>query len=113
MRLSLGLTSLTVGLLFAANAVGLVPDSEAAELKGRKALCESLAIACSLAAQRDDGPMIQYVIRSVVDRNPEMLSAAARRAGAASSWRCPRARTCATRGAPRRRTRSDATAAWP
>ena len=80
MRLSLGLASLTVSLLFAAHAVGLLPDREAAELKGRKALCESLAVACSLAAERDDAPMIRNVIRSVVGRNPEILSAAARRA---------------------------------
>src|SRR3954453_12779839 len=82
-RLSLGLPSLTVSLLFAAHAVGLLPDREAAELKGRKALCESLAVACSLAAQRDDGPMIRNLIRSVAARNPEILSAAARRADGA------------------------------
>src|SRR4051794_21510791 len=80
MRLSLGLASLTVSLLFAAHVVGVLPDREAAELDGRKMLCESLAIASSLAAERDDVAMIDSVIRSVVGRNAEILSAAARRA---------------------------------
>ena len=57
-----------------------MPDREAAELKGRKALCESLAVSCSLAAERDDVPLITHVIRSIAGRNPEILSAAARRA---------------------------------
>jgi hypothetical protein len=78
MRLSLGLSSLTVSLLFAAHAVGLLPD-RAADLNGRKALCESLAVACSLAAQRDDRALIENVIRAVVGRNPEIISAAVRR----------------------------------
>ena len=84
MRLSLGLTSLMVSLLFAAHAVGLFPDREAAELRGRKALCESVAVACSLAAQRDDTPMIRSLIDAVVTRNPEILSAAVRRADGTS-----------------------------
>ena len=80
MRLSLGLTSLLVSLLFAAHALGLFPDREGAELKGRKRLCESLAVACSLAAERDDAAMVRQLVRSVVDRTPEILSSAVRRA---------------------------------
>ncbi len=57
-----------------------MPDREAAELNGRKALCESLAVACSLAAEREDVPMIRNVVRSVVGRNAEVISAAARKA---------------------------------
>ena len=61
-------------------ALGLFPDREGAELKGRERLCESLAVACSLAAERDDAAMVRQVVRSVVDRTPEILSAAVRRA---------------------------------
>lgn len=43
-------------------------------------MCETLAISCTLAAQQDDDAMIAAVTRSVVGRNPEILSAAVRRA---------------------------------
>jgi len=43
-------------------------------------LCETLAISCTLAAQKDDSAMIGAMTRSVVGRNPEILSAAVRRA---------------------------------
>jgi hypothetical protein len=50
-RVSTGLVSLLVSILFAAQALGLMPDREGAVVDGRKALCEALAIHCSLAAQ--------------------------------------------------------------
>ncbi|MDR3632662.1 MAG: response regulator [Isosphaeraceae bacterium] len=78
MRISLGLSSLTISILFAAHALGLLPDREAAELKARKALCEGLAVACSFAAQRNDVPTAEALIRATVRRNPEVLSAAVR-----------------------------------
>jgi diguanylate cyclase (GGDEF)-like protein/PAS domain S-box-containing protein len=78
--LSLGLASLTVSVLLAALAVGLLPDPSGALLQGRKALCEALAIHCSLAAQRGDVPGIKTATRALLQRNPDILSAAVRTA---------------------------------
>jgi PAS domain S-box-containing protein len=48
-------------------------------LKGRKALCEAVAIHSSMAAQRGDVVMIKMIARSLVERNPEIVSVAVRR----------------------------------
>ncbi len=52
-RLSLGLAALSISVLLAAHSLGLIPDPSRLALKGRKDLCESLAITCSAAAQRN------------------------------------------------------------
>jgi PAS domain S-box-containing protein len=78
-RISIGLASLTVSLLLSAHALGLLPDRDGAVLDGRKALCENLAVTCSLAAQSDDLPTIRAALRAVVERNRDVVSAAIRR----------------------------------
>ncbi len=77
-RISLGLVSLLLSTLFAANALGLLPDREGAVIDGRKSLCEALAISCSLAAQNNDLPAIKTLTQAVVHRNPDILSAGVR-----------------------------------
>ena len=42
-RLCFGLSSITVSLLLAAQALGLVPDREGAVIEGRLALAEAIA----------------------------------------------------------------------
>jgi two-component system sensor histidine kinase/response regulator len=79
LRISLGLASLTMSLLFAAHALGLLPDREGAVVEGRKALCESVAIACSLAAQENDPATIGSLVRAVAARTKDVSSAAIRR----------------------------------
>ncbi|HEV3256884.1 MAG TPA: diguanylate cyclase [Gemmataceae bacterium] len=81
LRSSLALASLTISILFAALALGLVPDRRGAILEGRKNLCEAVAIECSLGAQRHDTSMIKETIIKVAKRNPDILSAAVRTAG--------------------------------
>ena len=49
-RVSIGLVSLMVSIVFAAQALNLVLDREAAVIAGRKQLCEAVAVGCSLAA---------------------------------------------------------------
>ncbi|HEV3263487.1 MAG TPA: response regulator [Gemmataceae bacterium] len=78
-RVSFGLVSLILSILFAAHAIGLVPDREGAILDKRKAVCESLAISCSLAAQHNDVHTIEATTQAVLARNPEILSAGVRR----------------------------------
>src|SRR5437588_1663768 len=80
LRSGLALASLTVSILFAALALGLVPDRRGAVLEGRKNLCEAVAIECSLGAQRQDAAMIRETITKVAKRNPDILSAAVRTA---------------------------------
>jgi diguanylate cyclase (GGDEF)-like protein/PAS domain S-box-containing protein len=79
-RLAVGLAGITVSVLCLAGVVGVLPDTTGEILKGRKALCEAVAIHCSLAAQRNDLSSIQVATQALVDRNPEVLSAAVRRA---------------------------------
>ena len=51
-RVSLGLVSLVLGLLLTAQALHLVPDRDGAVVEKRVAVCEALAIECSLAASK-------------------------------------------------------------
>jgi diguanylate cyclase (GGDEF)-like protein/PAS domain S-box-containing protein/putative nucleotidyltransferase with HDIG domain len=78
-RISVGLTCLTMSLLMAAQSLGVIPSPVEATLKGRKELCESLAIHCSLAAQREDLDSIKDTTTAIVRRNPEILSTALRK----------------------------------
>jgi diguanylate cyclase (GGDEF)-like protein/PAS domain S-box-containing protein len=78
LRISFGLTSLTVSILLAGLALGLFPDSVAATLGGRKALCEAVAIHCSAAVQRGDVQDVQDTTRALIERNPDILSAGVR-----------------------------------
>jgi PAS domain S-box-containing protein len=79
-RISIGLVSLTLSILFAARTLGLLPDREGAVIQGRKALCEALAIHCSLAVQNNDHTTLEAATRAVVERNPDILSAGVRTA---------------------------------
>src|SRR5687768_9712760 len=78
-RISIGLTCLTMSLLLAAQGLGVIPNPTDATLKGRKELCESLAIHCSLAASRDDLESLKETTRAIVSRNPDILSTALRK----------------------------------
>jgi diguanylate cyclase (GGDEF)-like protein/putative nucleotidyltransferase with HDIG domain/PAS domain S-box-containing protein len=78
LRMSGGLVSLCVSVYFIGCALGFVPDRDAAVLAGRKALCESLAVHSSLAAQKDDLPSAEAALKAAVERNPSLLSAGLR-----------------------------------
>src|SRR3954471_8214129 len=73
-RIAIGITCLTLSLLLAAQGLGVIPSPSDATLKGRKELCESLAIHCSLAAQRGQMSAIEDETRTVAQRNPDILS---------------------------------------
>src|SRR4051794_10689188 len=78
-RLSTGVAALTVSILLAAQALGLIPDATAARLRGRGQLCEAMAIHCSLAAQRGDLSTIRAATKEIVQRDPDIRSAAVRK----------------------------------
>ena len=77
-RISFGIASLIVSILFAAHALGLIPDRDGAILSGRKSLCESVAIAASLAVMNHDDKAVGETIRAVAERNHDILSAGVR-----------------------------------
>jgi signal transduction histidine kinase/DNA-binding response OmpR family regulator/HPt (histidine-containing phosphotransfer) domain-containing protein len=77
-RVSLGIASLVVSILFAAQALGLIPDRDGAILSGRRNLCESVAIAGSLALMNHDDQAIAETLRAVAERNHDIVSAGVR-----------------------------------
>ncbi|HYO10706.1 MAG TPA: diguanylate cyclase [Tepidisphaeraceae bacterium] len=79
-RISIGITCVTLSLLLAAQGLGVIPSPSDATLKGRKELCESLAIHCSLAAQRGEVTEIEATTNAVAQRNPDLVSVALRQA---------------------------------
>src|SRR4051812_43856535 len=80
-RISAGLTSITLCALFAAQALGLIPDRQSAVAEGRKALAEPLAVHCALAARRQDVGAMNACLASAVQRNPDITAAAVRDRG--------------------------------
>jgi PAS domain-containing protein len=77
-RLSLGLVSLTVTLILAAELLGLLPDQQKAVLETRAKIAEVLAVEVSSAAARNDFNLVQTILTSTVAREDTMLSAALR-----------------------------------
>jgi diguanylate cyclase (GGDEF)-like protein/PAS domain S-box-containing protein len=73
-RVSIGVTCLTLSLILAAQGLGIIPSPSDAALKGRKQLCESLAIQCSLAAQRGATDELQMTTRTIVERDSDIQS---------------------------------------
>jgi signal transduction histidine kinase/CheY-like chemotaxis protein len=67
-RISAGLACITLSILFAANALGFVPDRTGAILEGRKKLAEALAIQFSLAAQQGDVSSIIVATKEIQRR---------------------------------------------
>src|SRR5436190_23507858 len=79
-RISIGITCLTLSLVLAAQGLGIIPNAGDATIRGRKQLCESLAVNCSIAAQKGQIDELMAVAGSVAQRNPEVLSLALRKA---------------------------------
>ncbi len=95
-RISLALVCLTATLLLLGQSFGLVPDANHAVLAGRTQLCQSIAIACSQAAQKNDTVAIRSMALALMSCNKDILSVAVRHAdgklltatdGHESSWK--------------------------
>src|SRR5439155_20535097 len=78
-RISLTLAFMTVSLLLAADLVRLVPDVIGAELRGREALCEAVALQSSEQVVRGDVAGVETALRQIAARNKDVLSVAVRR----------------------------------
>lgn len=75
-RICFGMVCLTISVYLVTRSLGFLPDRVGAVLEGRAALCESLAIYCSVAAQQGDVRTVKQSLRAIVQRNPDILSAA-------------------------------------
>lgn len=78
-RIALFLALLSASTLLGAGAAGLFPDPHAEILQRRIALCETLAVQCSLLAHKNDVRSIELGLQEVSRRNDEILSLAVRR----------------------------------
>ena len=77
-RISFGLAMLTVSMLLVTDLLGLVPDTKKAELQSRKVIAESLAVQLSTKITDEQVHSVEETLRSVVERNDRVLSAALR-----------------------------------
>ena len=80
LRLTIGMISLTLGLLLVADYLGLTPDGEKVVVDQRVHYAEMLSVQMSLAAKQGDAMAMQSILWSAVKRNPELTSAGVRRA---------------------------------
>ncbi len=78
-HIALGQTFLLVTLLFAALAMGLVPDRQQAVWQGRLALAEAMAVSGSAFITQADLRRLEAILTLVVERNDGLLSAGIRR----------------------------------
>jgi diguanylate cyclase (GGDEF)-like protein/putative nucleotidyltransferase with HDIG domain/PAS domain S-box-containing protein len=78
-RIAISLASLVLALVCCAQSLGLIPDTRPAIVAGRQSLCEAVALQACLAAQREDTPALRAVTTSLVQRNPDITSAAIRK----------------------------------
>jgi PAS domain S-box-containing protein len=79
MRIAIGLAFLSISVLLAASFLNFIPDRHSAVIEGRKALCETIAVSCSLLSRQDETDRMRATLTSIVKRNPDILSAAIRR----------------------------------
>ena len=79
-RVSLGLVCITLSMLFAAHALGLIPDRDAAIADARKSMCETLAIQWSSAAARGDLAQIKLTAQELTKRHPDIAAVVVKKA---------------------------------
>ena len=77
-RISVGLVMLTVSVMFISEFLGLVPDTKGAELKVRKAITEMVAVQVTTNIQNNYLNHLDETVKSVVERNENVLSGAVR-----------------------------------
>ena len=78
-RITLGLSCLSVAILLAAQMIGLIPDRRSAVVAGRASLSESVAIHCSMLAEKGQMAAMHAELKTVLDCNPDVIYAAVRR----------------------------------
>ncbi|MFA7387113.1 MAG: sensor domain-containing diguanylate cyclase [Thiohalobacteraceae bacterium] len=79
LRITLGLATLTLGLLMLGQFIGLLPDERANAFKARQQLCETLAMQVSVLPVETSLPAIETLMQGLVTRYPEIRSSGLRR----------------------------------
>ncbi|MBW2280468.1 MAG: response regulator [Deltaproteobacteria bacterium] len=79
-HIALGQTGLIVTLLLLAAMLGIVPDRLGAQREGRAALAEAISVNGSALVTQGDVSRLRATLDVIVERNPDLLSAAVRRA---------------------------------
>ena len=74
LRLAISFALIAIGVTALAETVGLLPDARALKLRGRLALCESIAIHASQALAKGETTELTQYLASVRDRTPEISS---------------------------------------
>ncbi|MEM7316586.1 MAG: diguanylate cyclase, partial [Planctomycetota bacterium] len=77
--MTIGLVLMTVSSILFAQLAGILQNPNEIHTARKVGLCETLAINCSLLAQRNDAQAIAANIQLVCQRNPEILSIGLRR----------------------------------
>ena len=77
-HIAMGLAFLVITLLLAAVSLHLIPDRIGAIREGRAALAETVAINSSAWIIKDDYKVLKLILGMVVERNPDIISAAVR-----------------------------------
>lgn len=77
--ISLGLTIFLLGMLMLAVEIKIVPNATELKLAARARCCETVAMTCSMMAQKNDLQALQAFLDATKDRNPDLLSAGVRR----------------------------------
>lgn len=78
-RISIGLVMLTCSILLMFEFMGLVPETKSLELKYRKTLVETLAVQLNSDISADRQDNIYTILKALVTRNDEVISAAVRK----------------------------------
>ncbi|MEQ1592681.1 MAG: ATP-binding protein [Thiobacillaceae bacterium] len=76
--ISMGLVSLMLSLLLLAFFFDMVPDQDKAIREGRASLAESIAAYSTALISKEQSDQAQATLKFVVERNPDLLSAAIR-----------------------------------
>jgi len=78
-RISFGLACTTVSVLMVAFSIGFFPNQRLAEFENRKTLCETVAIECCFAAQRQDKELMRALLQAIMPRHASLLSVGLRK----------------------------------
>ena len=79
LRMTIGLVLVTMSTILIANVMGILQDPNELRIRRRIAICESLAINCSLLARENDIRKISTNVEMLAERNQDIRSAALRR----------------------------------
>lgn len=73
-RITLTLASVVVGVLLIGLSLHFLPHPDEQRALARKSLCESVAVQCCLAVERNDAPMMTAILKALQARTPDVVA---------------------------------------